>query len=81
MIRPDPRLRVYVTEKLTINLILATRRHPPASNQRITTREICNRPFSTDCSHVRVQGARAQLFGSAAADGAGLEVRTAGDRI
>jgi hypothetical protein len=37
--------------------------------------------FSAPCSHVRVQGARAQLFGSAAADGADLEVRTAGDRI
>jgi hypothetical protein len=48
MIRPNPPLKIYVTEKAAANPIVTAHRHPHSQPQGITLRKFGN-PFSAAC--------------------------------
>src|SRR5262249_6945639 len=75
----NPLLKIYIAEKTAANPVITAHSHPHFSLQGITMRKFGNLFFSSllSCSLSRVQ---TQLFVSAAAEGAGSEERTAGDR-
>jgi hypothetical protein len=61
MIHPNSLLEVYIkvymTEKASVNPVIATHRRPRSLLQGITMRKFVN-PFSAACSRVRFQGSR-----------------------